>query len=63
MAKKQTFADKAKKKKAVKVCPVCEQPIEYILLVKSVEKPDGRGYKFKHEQIGLCKCTEKEVFA
>jgi len=63
MAKKQTFADKAKKKKQIKTCPVCEQPIEYILLVKSVARPDGNGYKFREERIGLCKCNEKEVFA
>ena len=63
MAKKQSFADKSKKKLNAKTCPVCEEPIEYILMVKSVERPDNNGYKFKHEQIGICKCNEKEVFA
>jgi hypothetical protein len=63
MAKRQTFADKAKKSKNVKTCPTCGESIEYILMVKSVERPDGRGYKFKHEQVGMCKCVEKEIFA
>ncbi|MBD3381673.1 MAG: hypothetical protein GF404_05685 [candidate division Zixibacteria bacterium] len=64
MAKKQTFADKAKKKKQrAKFCSVCESEVENIMIVKSVERPDGKGYKFKHENIGLCKCNEKEVFA
>ncbi len=64
MAKKQTFADKLKKKQAsAKTCPVCNEPIEYVLMVKSVEREDGKGYKFNQDHIGICKCNEKEVFA
>jgi hypothetical protein len=63
MEKRKSFADKAKKKTQVRTCPVCNEPIEVILMVRSVKREDGRGYKFSQEHVGLCKCNQKEVFA
>lgn len=63
MAKRQSFADKTKKRANAKICPVCDEQIESVLMVRSVERPDHKGYKFKHEQVGLCKCNEKEIFS
>jgi hypothetical protein len=60
MAKKQSFADKASKKKHVINCPICESPINYIKFVKAVRT--GNGWKFRTTNIGVCKCNHSEVY-
>ncbi len=60
MAKKQSFAEKATKKKHVINCPVCESPISYVKYVKA-EKTDG-GWKFRTTNIGVCKCNHSQVY-
>ncbi|MEP0827435.1 MAG: hypothetical protein AB1690_02325 [Candidatus Zixiibacteriota bacterium] len=60
MAKKQSFAEKATKKKHVVNCPVCESPISFVKYVKA-EKTDG-GWKFRTTNVGVCKCNHSQVY-
>jgi hypothetical protein len=60
MAKKQSFADKAAKRKFVKNCPVCEQPINFIKYIKA-ERSEG-GWKFRTANVGVCKCNHSEIY-
>ena len=63
MAKKQSFADKASKKKTVNYCPVCKEAISYTLVVSPEPTADGKSYKMRSRNIGICKCNEKSVLA
>ncbi len=60
MAKKQSFADKASKKKHADICPVCEQPVAYVKFRKAVRSENG--WRFKTNNIGVCKCNHSEVY-
>ena len=60
MAKKQSFADKASKKKHLQFCPVCAQPKNFVKYVKA-ERTDG-GWKFRTTNVGVCKCNHSEVY-
>ncbi len=60
MAKKQSFADKASKKKHVTLCPVCEQPMNFVKYVKAERSENG--WRFKTTNIGVCKCNHSEVY-
>ncbi len=61
MAKRQSFSDKANKKSHQSICPVCEQPRQFVKHVKAVKS--GNGWKFRAQNVGVCKCNEKEVYA
>jgi hypothetical protein len=61
MAKKQSFADKAKKKKRQVICPVCDQPISYVKYTRA-ERSDKNGWKFRTVNVGVCKCNHSEVY-
>lgn len=61
MAKKQSFADKASKKKHVDICPVCNSEISHIKLLKAT-KVNGN-WRFTNRPVGVCKCNENEVYA
>jgi hypothetical protein len=61
MAKKQSFADKASKKKHVDICPVCGGEITHIKLMKAVNR-DG-SWRFNNKPVGVCKCNEAEVYS
>ena len=61
MAKKQTFLDKTQKKGASNLCPVCEGEIQRIKHVKA-EKGDNGAWKFRSQNVGVCKCNEKEIY-
>jgi len=63
MAKRQSFADKASKKKDVKTCPVCNQPISPTLLVSPEPTADGKSFKMRSRQVGICKCNENLLSA
>ena len=63
MAKRQSFADKASKKKHEKLCPVCNQPVVYTKVVKSEPTADGQSFRMRTRNIGICKCNEKAVLA
>lgn len=60
MAKKQSFADKASKKKHVSICPVCGSEVVHIKLMKA-ESRDGN-WRFTNKPVGVCKCNEAEVY-
>jgi formate dehydrogenase maturation protein FdhE len=60
MAKKQSFADKAAKKKFVMNCPVCAQPISFIKYVKAERTETG--WRFKTSNVGVCKCNHSEIY-
>lgn len=59
MAKKQSFADKASKKAFVKVCPACENPVQFIKIVKPIEGKNG-AFKLKEQNIGVCDCKKAD---
>jgi hypothetical protein len=61
MAKRQSFADKASKKKHVTNCEVCGTPITptAFILPKSTE---SGSYKFRRSIIGICKCNHKKYY-
>jgi len=61
MAKKQSFLDKTQKKKFSQTCPVCDQEIQRIQHVKAVKSETG-AWKFRSQNIGVCKCNEKEIY-
>ncbi len=60
MAKRQSFSDKASKKKHVDTCPVCGGEITHIKLMKA-ESRDGN-WRFVNKPVGVCKCNEAEVY-
>ena len=61
MAKKQTFLDKTQKKVGSNFCAVCDTDINRIKHVKAV-KGDNGAWKFRTQNVGVCKCNEKEVY-
>jgi len=60
MAKKQSFADKASKKKHSVICPVCSQAINYIKYAKA--ERSGSSWKFRTVNVGVCKCNHSEIY-
>jgi len=64
MAKKQDFLSKTlKSNKHGKVCPVCESQIIFVKVVKTEKSPKTDAWRFNQNNIGVCKCNEKEVYA
>ena len=61
MAKRQSFADKSSKKAHSMTCPVCNETLQYIRHVKA-EKGETGGWKYRNQNIGVCKCNTKEVY-
>jgi len=61
MAKKQSFADKSSKKAHSMTCPVCQETIQFVKYVKSV-KTHVDGWKFQTNNVGVCKCNQKEIY-
>ena len=62
MAKKMDFAQKSKKRADIHTCPICAGPITYVKHVKAV-KTDGGDWKFRTQNVGVCKCNEAEIYA
>jgi hypothetical protein len=60
MAKKQSFSDKASKKKHSDICPVCESEISYVKYAKA--ERSGKNWKFKTMNVGVCKCNHSEIY-
>jgi uncharacterized protein with PIN domain len=60
MAKKQSFADKASKKKHVSVCPVCNTEITHIKLMKATKV--NSNWRFNNKPVAVCKCNEAEIY-
>ena len=61
MAKRQSFADKASKKKHVVDCDVCNSPITPTLVVLP-QTTDRGTVKYKKAMVNICKCNHKEVY-
>ena len=61
MAKKQSFLDKAQKKKFATFCPVCSGEVQPIKHIKAEKGPNG-AWKFRTQNVGVCKCNEKEIY-
>jgi len=60
MAKKQSFADKASKKRQIDICPVCKSEISHL---KVVQANNIKGHwRFSNKPIGVCKCNEAEIY-
>ena len=60
MAKKQSFADKASKKKHEDICPVCETALARVKFTKAVQTE--KGWRFRTMNVGVCKCNHSEVY-
>ncbi|RKX18585.1 MAG: hypothetical protein DRP51_08925 [Candidatus Zixiibacteriota bacterium] len=60
MAKKQSFADKASKKKHEKICPICESAVNYVKYVRAERSENG--WRYRTSNIGVCKCNHSEVY-
>jgi len=61
MAKKQSFADKSSKVAHSVTCPVCSETKQFIKHVKAV-KTDAGAWKFRAQNVGVCKCNHSEVY-
>lgn len=60
MAKRQSFAEKAAKKKHTVNCPVCESPITFVKYTKA--ERSANGWKYRTVNVGVCKCNHSEVY-
>jgi hypothetical protein len=61
MAKRQSFADKANKKKSVIECPVCKGPVTPTMFILPLNAANG-SVKLKRNIIGVCKCNYKQYY-
>ena len=61
MAKRQSFADKASKKKHVLICGVCDTP-KVATKVVFPSKSENGGVKYKTSVINVCKCNHQEIY-
>ena len=59
MAKRQSFADKAAKKKHEMLCPACGNAVHFVKIVRAVKSESGT-YKMKSQTTGVCKCGKKD---
>ncbi len=60
MAKKQSFADKAAKKKDEKTCPVCQTTLSFIKYVRAERSETG--WRYRTSNVGVCKCNHSEIY-
>ncbi|MDF1544662.1 MAG: hypothetical protein P1R58_06120 [bacterium] len=61
MAKKQSFADKSSKRAHSMTCPVCQETFQFVKFTKSI-KTDAGAWKFRTQNVGVCKCNHGEVY-
>jgi len=64
VAKKQkSFTDKIAKGTGVRgqVCPVCEQVIREIKVIRAARNEEKDSWRFLESVEKVCKCNEKEV--
>ena len=60
MAKRQSFSDKASKKKYVNVCLVCSEEKTRVKWIKALKSENG--IRYRTVNIGVCKCNQAEVY-
>jgi len=64
MAKKQDFMSKTMKHEMHGLtCPVCNSPISYVKVVNTEKSKKTSSWRFAQQNVGVCKCNEKEVYA
>ena len=66
MARKvRGFADKIAKIREQRgdVCPVCGETVKSILVVSPIESERTGALRFRRNQVGVCSCNSKEVYA
>lgn len=61
MAKRQSFADKAAKKKHVINCSVCGSLLVATKVVLPQRTRNGN-IKYKTDIVNVCKCNHKEIY-
>ena len=62
MAKKQDFMSKTmKKSSAGNICPKCENPINYMQVVKTEKSKKTDSWRFNQRFVGVCKCNENDL--
>jgi len=63
MAKKQDFMSKTMKQaKHGKSCPVCGEIYTYTRSVVLSADQDDNSHRFSEQNIGVCKCNQKEIY-
>ncbi len=62
MAKTRTFADKLKKDKGTRLCPVCGGAIQAVRTVQPEIHPTKGSWKFRDCIVLVCKCNHKEIY-
>ncbi len=61
MAKGRSFADKLKKKAAID-CPVCQSPVQIVLVVQPDKDNPKGSWRFREHFVRVCKCNHKEYY-
>ena len=61
MAKKQSFADKAKKERGGSLCPVCGGVAQPIKMVNPEMDAHTGAWKFRTRMVVVCKCNSKTI--
>ncbi|KAA3634882.1 MAG: hypothetical protein DWP97_06045 [Calditrichaeota bacterium] len=61
MAKKQSFSDKSSKKSHTMTCPTCGETLQFIKFV-GAKKGKKDAWKFRDENVGVCKCNTAEIY-
>ena len=61
MARRQSFLDKATKKKQIINCDVCGSPVTPTIVVLAQRAGDG-AIKYKKNMVKICKCNRKEIY-
>jgi hypothetical protein len=63
MAKKQDFMSKTiKQAQHGKSCPVCGEIYSYTRSIVLSETEEKDSYRFSEQNIGICKCNQKEFY-
>ena len=64
MAKKQSFADKARKQQMIKgaLCPVCGEVLQPIKMITPEVTPI-ESVRFREKLVRVCKCNREKVMA
>ena len=63
MAKRQDFASKIFNKPDVPTCPVCGEAYTFLKKVVSYPSEKTGTWKFANQNLKVCKCNEKAVYA
>ncbi|NIU00644.1 MAG: hypothetical protein GWN01_06810 [Nitrosopumilaceae archaeon] len=64
MAKKQDFASKTKKKTiSGNTCPKCGNTFTVVRKVQSYFSEETHSWKYYSQNVKVCDCNEKEVYA